>query len=114
MASPEAPPCSPLVFSDSTDGLLLQLLNELAQDPVCQDGLILQPRLNDVLGRLWGGVAKRPKDWATAWHAMKIPLERQPEVLQCFLNMVFRQATDSDLAPLVVAELVKCHKVKMR
>lgn len=114
MASPEAPPCSPLVLSDSTDGLLLQLLNELDQDPVCRDGLVLEPRLNDVLGRLWGGVAKRPKDWATAWQAMRIPLERQAEVLQYFLNMAFAQATDPDLAPLVVAELVKGHKVKMR
>jgi len=90
------------------------LIGELTDDPVCQDGVIQDARLTEVLTRLWDGVARKPKDWVVAWQAMVIPMDKQTEVLKKFLNLAFMQTEDPELAPLVAAELCKAHKIKTR
>jgi len=104
------PPSSPVASDDA----LLQLVGTLTEDPVCQDGVIREARLSEVLKRCWEGVAKKPKDWQAVWQAMVIPGDKQAEALQKFLNMTFVQTEDKDRAPLIIAELVKGHKVKLR
>jgi len=114
-APPEAtPPRSPSV-SDLSDNPLYALVSELTEDPVCEEGLIKDARLNQVLKRLWDGVAQKPKDWLAAWQAMLIPGERHGEVLQKFLNMAFVQTEghEPEQAPMIIAELTKAHKIKM-
>lgn len=107
-----SPPASPP--ADMPDDALYQLVGELTEDPVVQDGLILEDRLNEVFRRLWDGAARKPKDWVAAWQAMGIPQDCQNEALQKLLNIAFVQTEDPDKAPLILAELVKGHKVKMR
>jgi len=107
--SKASPPASP-----PQEDALYQLVGELTDDPVVQDGLILEDRINEVFRRLWESVARRPKDWVAAWQAMGIPADRQGEALQKLLNIAFVQTEDPDKAPLILAELVKCHKIKMR
>jgi hypothetical protein len=70
--------------------------------------------MTEVLKRLWDGLAPKPKDWLRAWAAMKIPVDKQTDALQSFLNITFVAQADQERAPMVVAELVKSHKVKMR
>jgi len=67
-----------------------------------------------VLQKLWSGVAQRPKDWIAAWQAMLIPLDKQSEAMQKFLNFTFvhSQGHGQERAPLIMAELVKAHKIK--
>lgn len=110
--SKASPPASP--NENVPDDALYQLVGELTEDPVVQDGLILEDRLNEVFRRLWDGAARKPKDWVAAWQALGIPGDRQGEALQKLLNLAFVQTEDPDKAPLVLAELVKGHKVKMR
>lgn len=109
-----SPPFSPLT-SDGADALL-ELVGELSEDPVCEDGFLKEGRLNQVLKRLWDGVARTPRDWGSAFLAMGIPAERHAEVLQKFLNMAFVQTEghEPEQAPMIIAELVKGHKVKMQ
>jgi hypothetical protein len=47
--------------------------------------------------------------------AMALPAERHAEVVQKFLNMAFVQTEghEPDQAPIIIAELVKGHKIKM-
>jgi len=96
------------------EDLLTPFLSELEAKPVCTDGVLSEARLAAVLKQLWDGAASTPKDWATAWQAMKIPADKQGTALQKLLNMTFMQANSSGRAALVVAELVKAHKVKLR
>jgi len=105
------PPASP---PPGGDDALFVLVGELGDAPVVSDGALNEARLGDVLKRLWDGVARKPKDWIAAWQAMTIPVDKQAEALQKFLNMTFMQPEDPERAPMVVAELVKAHKVKMR
>lgn len=107
-----SPPESPPAGDNSP---LLALVSELTEDPVCEEGLLIDTRLNQVLKALWDGVAQRPKDWLAAWMAMVIPQERHAEVLQRFLNMAFVQSQghNAEEAPMIIAELVKGHKIKM-
>lgn len=109
-----SPPSSPLT-SDGADALL-GLVGELSEDPVCEDGFLKDGRLNQVLKRLWDGVARTPRDWGSAFLAMGVPPERHAEVLQKFLNMAFVQTEghEPEQAPMIIAELVKGHKVKMQ
>lgn len=100
--------------AEAADEALYGLIGEFAQDPVCKDGAINEPRLAEVLKRLWAGAARRPKDWVVAWQAMTIPQEKQVEALQKLLNLAFGQTEDPEKAPIAVAELVKSHKVKMK
>jgi len=109
--SKASPPASP---ADVPDDALYQLVGELTEDPVVLDGLILEDRLSEVYRRLWDGAARRPKDWVAAWQAMGIPADRQGEALQKLLNLAFVQTEDPEKAPMILAELVKCHKIKMR
>merc|ERR1712232_9974 len=60
---------------------LLGLVAELTEDPVCEDGVILEDRLEEVLRRLWTGTARRSKDWVAAWQAMVIPVELQAQAI---------------------------------
>lgn len=108
-----APPPSPPPADPSEDPLYI-LLGELTANPVYSDGALNEARLGEVLKRLWDGAARKPKDWIVAWQAMKIVVEKQGEALQKFLNMAFMQTTDPERAAMVMAELVKAHKVKMR
>jgi len=98
------------------DDPLYVLVGSLTEDPVCADGAIREARLTEVLKHLWNGAARKPKDWVAAWQAMVIPVDKQCEALQKFLNMAFvqTQGHDAHEAPMVVAELAKNHKVKMR
>jgi len=109
-----SPPSSPLT-SDGADALLA-LVAELSEDPVCEEGFLKEGRLNQVLKKLWDGVARTPRDWGSAFLAMGIPPERHAEVLQKFLNMAFVQTEghEPEQAPMIIAELVKGHKVKMQ
>jgi len=111
-AAPPAasPPSSP---PPSGDDPIFALIGELSSDPVCTGGALNDARLGDVLKRLWDS-ARKPKDWIAGWQAMKIPVEKQGEALQKFMNMAFMHPDDADRAPMVTAELVKAHKVKMR
>jgi hypothetical protein len=104
-----SPPASP-----PPDDALYNLVGEFTEDPVFQAGSLRETRLLEVFKRLWGGVARKPKDWAAAWQAMGIPVDKQAEALQRLLNMAFVQTEDPERAPLIVAELVKAHKVRMR
>jgi len=99
--------------SGGGDDQLYTLIGELAEDPVISGGELNEARLEEVLRRLWDGAARKPKDWATAWQNMGIPVEKQAEALQKFLNMAFSQG-DSQRAPMVIADLVKAHRLKMR
>ncbi|CAE7752806.1 unnamed protein product, partial [Symbiodinium sp. CCMP2456] len=54
--SKASPPASP-----PQEDALYQLVGELTDDPVVQDGLILEDRINEVFRRLWESVARRPK-----------------------------------------------------
>merc|ERR1712070_890448 len=83
-------------------------------DPVCQDGELIEKRLEEVLKRLWDGIARRPKDWVAAWQAMVIPTDKQTEAIAKLINMAFSRPEAPDRAPEVIGELVKVHKVKMR
>uniref|UniRef100_A0A7S4V368 Uncharacterized protein n=1 Tax=Alexandrium monilatum TaxID=311494 RepID=A0A7S4V368_9DINO len=112
-AAPALSPVSP-GGSDLPDDPLYALVAEVTEDPVVRDGELIDNRLSEVLKRLWDGVARKTKDWVAAWQAMGIPLDKQSEALQRFLNMAFCQTEDPDRAPLVVAELIKSHKVKLR
>jgi len=105
----EAPPASP-----PSDDALYNLVGELSEDPVIQDGIIKEARILDVFKKLWDGVARKPKDWVPAWQNMFIPVDRQVEALQKFFNFAIMKTEDPDKAPAIMAELVKCHKVKMR
>eukprot|EP00927_Polykrikos_kofoidii_P047302 TRINITY_DN4140_c0_g4_i1.p1 TRINITY_DN4140_c0_g4~~TRINITY_DN4140_c0_g4_i1.p1 ORF type:complete len:561 (-),score=126.54 TRINITY_DN4140_c0_g4_i1:124-1806(-) len=107
------PPPSPPADSQSAEALIA-LVGEFTENPVCEDGEIKDGRLDEVLRRLWDGVARKPKDWMAAWQAMVIPVEKQGEALQKLLNIAFVRAEEPDKAPAVIAELVKNHKVKMR
>jgi hypothetical protein len=89
-------------------------LSDLGAKPVFDGEKIGEANLAAMLKRLWEGAAQTPKDWAAAWQAMKIPADKQGLALQKFLNMTFMQARSSDRAGLVVAELVKAHKLKLR
>lgn len=113
-ATPALSPVSPAGGSELADDPLYVLVAELSEDPVVRDGELIENRLSEVLKRLWDGVARKAKDWVAAWQAMGIPLDKQSEALQRFLNMAFCQTEDPDRAPMVVAELIKSHKVKMR
>jgi hypothetical protein len=94
---------------------LYVLIGGLVDDPVHSDGAIKEERLMAVLKALWGGVAKRPKDWCSTWQKMEIPADLQCEALQRFFNMAFSaQTDDQEKAPSVVAELVKAHRLKLR
>eukprot|EP00933_Yihiella_yeosuensis_P025657 TRINITY_DN19904_c0_g1_i2.p1 TRINITY_DN19904_c0_g1~~TRINITY_DN19904_c0_g1_i2.p1 ORF type:complete len:555 (+),score=127.01 TRINITY_DN19904_c0_g1_i2:87-1667(+) len=104
-----SPPASP----PPSDDALYNLVGSLTEDPVIEDGVIREARLGEVFKQLWGGVARKPKDWVAAWQAMSIPVDKQSEALQKLLNIAFLQIEDPDRAPLIVAELVKTHKVKM-
>mmetsp|Transcript_64086 Transcript_64086/g.118061 ORF Transcript_64086/g.118061 Transcript_64086/m.118061 type:complete len:539 (+) Transcript_64086:99-1715(+) len=110
------PPLSPQSSENMSNDPLYALVGELTEDPVCQDGVLLGDRLNDVLQQLWNGVARTPKDWIAAWQALCIPVERQAEALQKFLNMAFVQTEghEGEQAPMIVAELVKKQKMKLR
>mmetsp|Transcript_12771 Transcript_12771/g.28208 ORF Transcript_12771/g.28208 Transcript_12771/m.28208 type:complete len:575 (+) Transcript_12771:119-1843(+) len=112
VASP-SPPASPEEDSGPNEQLFL-LARELSEDPVCQDGMLRDGRLGEVFSRLWNGVAKKPKDWVVTWQSLQVPMERQTEALQKFLNMAFLRRGDNEQAPLIMAELVKNHKIKMR
>lgn len=109
--SPHEPPPPEVPLAEDP---LYVLVGGLTEDPVCSDGEIREARLTEVLKRLWDGAARKPKDWVAAWQAMVIPMDRQCDALHKFLNMTFMQTEDPDRAPMVVAELVKSHKVKMR
>jgi len=85
----------------------------LGEDPVVTDGELNDARLGDVLRRLWDGAARKPKDWVMAWQTMSIPVEKQGEALQKFLNMAFSEA-GMERASMVIADLVKAHRLKMR
>jgi hypothetical protein len=91
------------------------LIGELVSHPVIDDdGNIDDPRLGEVFTKLLNGIAKKPKDWAVAWNAMKIPLDKQVEALQAFLNLAFVRTDDPEKAPMVIAELAMMHKIKIR
>lgn len=107
------PPSSPPPPQELSDDPLYVLVGELTQDPIVVDGVLRESRLAEVLKRLWDGVARKPKDWVAAWQAMEIPADRQDEALQRLFNMAFVQTEDPDRAPMIVAELVKAHKVKL-
>lgn len=93
---------------------MFDLISDLSANPVCADGELNEAQLGEVLKKLWDGVARKPKDWITVWQAMTISVDKQCEALQKFLNMAFMQTEDSEKAPVVMAELVKAHKVKLR
>mmetsp|Transcript_70603 Transcript_70603/g.199251 ORF Transcript_70603/g.199251 Transcript_70603/m.199251 type:complete len:593 (+) Transcript_70603:106-1884(+) len=107
-------PSSPGAGGGSSEEDLLALVTEIAETPVVEDGVLNEARLGEVLKRLWDNPARKTKDWIAAWQAMLIPVDKQAEALQKFLNMTFTQAESSDRAPAIVAELVKGHKIKMR
>jgi len=107
-------PSSPGAGGGSSEEDLLALVTEIAETPVVEDGDLNEARLGEVLKRLWDNPARKTKDWIAAWQAMLIPVDKQAEALQKFLNMTFTQAESSDRAPAIVAELVKGHKIKMR
>jgi hypothetical protein len=87
----------------------------LVEDPVVsKNGSLNAERLVEVLTRCWDGAARKNIDWIKLWQAMQIPLDRQPEAIQKFLNLAFVRTEDPDKAPLVIAELVKHHKIKMK
>lgn len=111
-----SPPPSPQSSENMSNDPLYALVGELTEDPVCQDGVLIDSRLNDVLQQLWNGVARTPKDWIAAWQALCIPVERQSEALQKLLNMAFVQTEghEGEQAPMIVAELVKKQKIKLR
>jgi hypothetical protein len=113
-ANGPSPPASPPA-TDLGDSPLYALVGELTEDPVCEEGILKEARLNQVLKRLWDGVVQKPKEWAAAWQAMMLPQERHAEVLQKFLNMAFVQTEghEPEQAPMIIAELVKNHKIKM-
>eukprot|EP00440_Ansanella_granifera_P074899 gb/GFBE01081285.1/.p1 GENE.gb/GFBE01081285.1/~~gb/GFBE01081285.1/.p1 ORF type:complete len:588 (+),score=147.05 gb/GFBE01081285.1/:1-1764(+) len=104
-----SPPASP-----PADDALYQLVGDLAEAPVVQDGMLLENRLLEVFKRLWDGVARKHKDWIAAWQSMGIPVDRQVEALQKFLNFAWVKTEDPEKAPAIIAELVKAHKIKMR
>lgn len=108
----EGAPASPP--SDLQDDPLYVLVGELAGEPVMVDGSLREGRLLEVFKRLWDGVARKPKDWVAVWLAMGIPQECQDQALQKLLNLAFVQTEDPDRAPLIIAELVKAHRVKLR
>mmetsp|Transcript_93547 Transcript_93547/g.235664 ORF Transcript_93547/g.235664 Transcript_93547/m.235664 type:complete len:485 (-) Transcript_93547:139-1593(-) len=101
-------------ISKAGQDLLTPFLSQLDATPVCTDGKLSEARLAAVLKQLWDGAAQTPKDWAIAWQAMNIPVDKQATALQKLLNMTFMQANSSGRAALVVAELVKAHRVKLR
>lgn len=107
-------PSSPGAGGGSSEEDLLALVTEITETPVVEDGVLNEARLGEVLKRLWDNPARKTKDWIAAWQAMLIPVDKQAEALQKFLNMTFTQAESSDRAPAIVAELVKGHKIKMR
>lgn len=109
-----APPAPASPPSDADPEVLMNVVEDIAANPVIADGELNEARLVEVLKILWDGVARKPKDWLAAWHAMAIPLDKQAAVLQKLLNLAFMQGADSERAPMVVAELVKSHKVKLR
>mmetsp|Transcript_68998 Transcript_68998/g.166869 ORF Transcript_68998/g.166869 Transcript_68998/m.166869 type:complete len:635 (-) Transcript_68998:134-2038(-) len=112
-ATPALSPVSP-GGSDLVDDPLYVLVAELSEDPVARDGEIIEARLSEVFKRLWDGVARKSRDWVAAWQAMGVPIDKQSEAVQRLLNMAFCQTADPDRAPTVIAELIKCHKVKLR
>jgi len=109
-----SPPSSPPADL-SGESPLYALVSELSEDPICEEGILNEPRLNQVLKRLWDGVAQKPKEWVAAWQGLALPGERHAEVLQKFLNMAFvqTQGHSPEEAPMIIAELTKMHKIKM-
>lgn len=121
-SSPAASPPSPPPASPAPEGSpppldgdpLYVLTGDLAKDPVLdEDGNLKPERLDETFRRLWDGAAKKPKDWVAAWLAMVLPVERQTEALQRFLNMAFVRPEGVEKAPEIVAELVKGHRLKL-
>lgn len=110
-APPDSPPATD--FADE-ENPLISLIGSLTEDPVCEDGLLKEGRLTKVLELLWNGIARGPKDWQAAWQAMLIPQDKQVEALQKFLNFTFvnSQGHGQERAPLIIADLVKAHKIK--
>lgn len=92
----------------------MNLVDELQGNPVFVDGELNDVRLGEVLKKLWDGVARKPKDWVAAWQGMSVPADKQAAVLQKIMNMSFQQADDTERGPMIVADLVKAHKVKLR
>lgn len=91
------------------------LQGDLVKDPIFgEDGELKEDRLTAVLCRLWDGTAKKPRDWIPAWQAMVIPMEKQTEVLQKFLNLAFARQEDPEAFTAILAELVQAHKLKLR
>lgn len=114
--TPPEPAASPTASPPpEVDDPLYVLVGSFVDDPVHRDGALVEARLSAVLKQLWEGVAKKPKDWATAFQKMEIPVDKQGEALQRFFNMTFAmEGEDPEKAPSVVAELVKNHRIKLR
>jgi len=110
-APPDSPPPSDPSDMDG-DNPLWSLIGSLTEDPVAEDGHLKEGRLMQVLQKLWNGAAPKPRDWIAAWQAMLIPLDKQSVALQKFLNFAFVQSQGHERAPLIMAELVKAHKIK--
>eukprot|EP00747_Dinoflagellata_sp_TGD_P191262 gnl/TRDRNA2_/TRDRNA2_54392_c0_seq1.p1 gnl/TRDRNA2_/TRDRNA2_54392_c0~~gnl/TRDRNA2_/TRDRNA2_54392_c0_seq1.p1 ORF type:complete len:535 (+),score=137.35 gnl/TRDRNA2_/TRDRNA2_54392_c0_seq1:171-1607(+) len=93
---------------------LYVLVGEFADDPVVQDGQIVEPRMSDVLRRLWDGACKKPKDWVAAYSAMCIPQgDVQSEVIRKLLDMAFENPEDSEKGGSVIAILLKGQRIKL-
>jgi hypothetical protein len=91
------------------------LIGDIQSNPVVDaDGNLNDDRLGEIVTKLWDGCARKPKDWTVAWVAMRVPLDRQVEALQKLLNVGFARTDDPEKAPMVISELVKMHKIKLR
>lgn len=73
----------------------------------------MDARLTEVLQRLFGGIAQGTRDWLAAWQSMVIPADRQVEALQKLLNIAFIRPNRVNQIAVVVAALVKGHKLKL-
>lgn len=97
----------------ATDPLYV-LVGEFAANPCHVEGALKEERLQEILEQLWNGAAKRNKDWVSAWQAMVLPVDLQTVALQHFLNLAFSKPDPIEKSALIMAELVKNHKVKMK
>eukprot|EP00929_Paragymnodinium_shiwhaense_P049222 TRINITY_DN24843_c0_g1_i1.p1 TRINITY_DN24843_c0_g1~~TRINITY_DN24843_c0_g1_i1.p1 ORF type:complete len:549 (+),score=181.54 TRINITY_DN24843_c0_g1_i1:85-1731(+) len=114
VAAPAAAAATASGATGSDDDSVYALLGELAQDPVVVAEEVNEARLMAIFTRLWDGTAKKKADWPLVFGAMQIPVDKQTEVVQKYLNMAFSRKEDPAKCTEILCDLVKTHKVKMR
>lgn len=97
---------------------LYALMGEVQERPVIEsDGTLQEETLSHYLDVLLvQKAAKKPKDWIEVWARMQIPSEHQAEVLTFILSFGrdHKAAIDGQSLGVVIAELIKAHKVKTK